>query len=230
MMKGRLITRLTPHAKRSRPACSKSARRSLRTMAWSSRAPDGTVRIPASSSSPCSASAFPLPTAPHSISKKTGSSSWQSNSDWPLRTSDASSAPEANGSGSPASIQSGHATRSPLSEFPTAEGSNLPPKTSPCSSKPRRTSRDVLGLLAKIAYMERPAWHISSCISPVRTVRSYVRPVFWPFSHGHDEIRGANRLISFSRCNALAILRSDLLRDVVPLAHHNWHLACLSDW
>lgn len=85
--------------------------------------------------------------------------------------------------------------------------------------------------LAKIAYVERPAWQdISSCISPVRTVRSYVRPVFWPFSHGHDEIRGANRLISFSRCNALAILRSDLLRDVVPLGHHNWHLACLSDW
>lgn len=50
------------------------------------------------------------------------------------------------------------------------------------------------------------------------------------FSHGHDEIRGANRLISFSRCNALAILRSDLLRDVVPLGHHNWHLASLSDW
>lgn len=48
-------------------------------------------------------------------------------------------------------------------------------------------------------------------------------------SHGHDEIRGANRLISFSRCNAPAILRSDLLRDVVPLGHHNWHLACLSD-
>ena len=66
--------------------------------------------------------------------------------------------------------------------------------------------------------------------SQFRTVRSYVRPVFWPFSHGHDEIRGANRLISFSRCNALAILRSDVLRDVVPLGHHNWHLACLSDW
>ncbi|WP_210246059.1 hypothetical protein, partial [Rhizobium sp. SJZ105] len=69
----------------------------------------------------------------------------------------------------------------------------------------------------------------SSCISQIRTVRSYVRPVFWPFSHGHDEIRGANRLISFSRWNALAILRSDLLRDVVPLGHHNWHLASLSD-
>jgi len=66
--------------------------------------------------------------------------------------------------------------------------------------------------------------------SQFRTVRSYVRPVFWPFSHGHDAIRGANRLISVSRCNALAILRSDLLRDVVPLGHHNWHLACLSDW
>ncbi len=85
--------------------------------------------------------------------------------------------------------------------------------------------------LAKIAYVERPAWQdIYSCISPIKTVRSYVRPVFWPFSHGYDEIRGANRLISFSRCNSLAILRSDLLRDVVPLGHHNWHLACLSDW
>ncbi len=80
--------------------------------------------------------------------------------------------------------------------------------------------------LAKIAYVERPAWQdLSSCISQIRTVQSYVRPVFWPFSHGHDEIRGANRLISFSRYDAHAILRSDLLRDVVPLGHHNWHLA-----
>lgn len=72
--------------------------------------------------------------------------------------------------------------------------------------------------VAKIAYVERPAWQdVASCISPIRTVRSYVRPVFWPFSHGHDEIRGANRLISFSRFDALAILRSDLLRDAVPL-------------
>ncbi|WP_245474400.1 hypothetical protein [Mesorhizobium sp. M2A.F.Ca.ET.042.01.1.1] len=68
-----------------------------------------------------------------------------------LRTSDASSAPEANGSGSPASIQSGHATRSPQSEFPTAEDSNLPPKTSPCSCKPRRASREVLRLFRKLA-------------------------------------------------------------------------------
>lgn len=61
-------------------------------------------------------------------------------------------------------------------------------------------------------------------------MRSYVRPVTWLFSRGHDEIRGANRLISFARFHALGIFRSDLLRDVVPLGHHNWHLASLSNW
>ena len=45
----------------------------------------------------------------------------------------------------------GRAIRSPRSEFPTAEASNLPPKKSPCSCKPRRTSHDVRRLFRKLA-------------------------------------------------------------------------------
>lgn len=115
--------------------------------------------------------------------------------------------------------------------YPLQRSSNLSAMSRTGASRvnPASCVPTTLFELARIAYVERPAWQdLSSCISQIRTVRSYVRPIFWPFSHGHDEVRGANRLISFSRCNALAILRSDLLRDVVPLGHHNWHLASLS--
>lgn len=155
MTKGRFITRLTPATceeiqTRMLEVCQKIAEDHglvIEGAGWRgtgtgfSFEPVFRVSIPASDGT-----AFNL--------EKAGSSFWQSNSDWPLRTSDASSAPEANGSGSPASIQSGHATRSPQSEFPTAEDSNMPPKMSPCSCKPRRASLDVLRLfreLAKIA-------------------------------------------------------------------------------
>src|SRR5438046_6085947 len=119
-------------------------------MDWSSRAQDGAAWIPGSPSNRCFVSAFPPPTAQHSISKRICSSFWLHAMDWLLRTSDASSALEANDSGSLALIPSGLDILSPPNGFPTAEASNLPPKTSPCSCE-LRASPDVVHLFRNLA-------------------------------------------------------------------------------
>lgn len=113
------------------------------------------------------------------------------------------------GSASPGTVALMDETRKPIHPLP------IPRVNSPIPVNPFRQRSTTW---PKSHMWNGPLGKVFLCdISPMRTVQSYVRPVFWPFSHGHDEIRGANRLISFSRFNALAILRSDLLRDVVPL-------------
>src|SRR3954451_12163446 len=49
------------------------------------------------------------------------------------------------------------------------------------------------------SYVERPGLQDLSLVEQGMTVRSYVRPVKRRLAAGHDDIRGSNRPINFSR-------------------------------